>query len=425
MQIPIQIYLDSKDFSRMADREKRTDDQICAKTFDYLISKVRSEEIQIRISVFHVGELLPRSPEYKDAGLRRASTAKALCDKNAFIYYERVVLEDIDFFLKDEKNKQKHPFPEYAFSDDGNWAPYLGASDFNVLNTIRKMLTDEISKAPLDSRSRRNLIGSIIKPNGTFTKRGISILQSDRHALLNALNGQFPLTRKFWVEDYFIKVVSGEIEERVFVKELISGLCDLENLAGWIYDRYEDTHGLTSVLFNAGTKFISSIADARNKIDNIISQGLNAGLSEEEVIQMCRKSLKKFSVRDRILEIFLEREKKRFYKFGGPSKSSEKVLGSEHGHMPFIDSVCDSMFGFAVDRALQIKNKSKLSESDYADGMHAGYIPYVDIFSCDKRTANFVRLPAKRHGVTVVSRFEDIMPSIDERLKNPQPRIMR
>jgi len=75
-----------------------------------------------------------------------------------------------------------------------------------------------------------------------------------------------------------------------------------------------------------------------------------------------------------------------------------------------------SMYEFSVDRIFQTKNQTKLSHSDYADIQHCGYLPFVDIFSCDSRTANYVRFSSRMYKTEVVSNFNNIKPAIEKQL---------
>jgi hypothetical protein len=55
--------------------------------------------------------------------------------------------------------------------------------------------------------------------------------------------------------------------------------------------------------------------------------------------------------------------------------------------------------------------------SDFADGVHAMYAPYVDIFRADSYMANHIKRFAEPHGTTIVPKLDLLVSMIEERLR--------
>lgn len=413
MNTPVQVYLDSKDISRMADREKGEGDSAASELFEYLVSRVDAGDIQVRLSALLVGELVQRAPEYKDAGLRRARTAKRLCRGNALKFYEDVIAAEMVSYVDNCGRPSKSACQKYAFDDCGMWAPALSREDLNVLEILNKELSAALDEVSMPRQQRNALLRKIKRANGTFTDYGLNLIKSGREKLMTHLESQFPLTDRVWKDDMFYGLVKGEISEDELARELMRGISDVENLAGWIYSKYPDAQRVSRILLDGGEPIINAIADARIQFNDLIERSSVLGLDDKEVLARAKEWFNFSKLRTRIISAKVDQYKKKFYKHGGPRRCGEILIASPVGGLPFLDCAFSTIFEFAFDRSTQTKNPAKLSPSDYVDAMHCGYMPFVDVFSCDKRTINYARGVAKNFDVTLVHKFENIKGAIE------------
>jgi hypothetical protein len=81
---PICIYLDTQDYSRLADLN-RTNDAELQLVRDHLLERVADGSVEIRFSVIHLWEFL-KDPSQQDLALRKVEVIEALCGDRVFRY---------------------------------------------------------------------------------------------------------------------------------------------------------------------------------------------------------------------------------------------------------------------------------------------------------------------------------------------------
>jgi hypothetical protein len=414
--VPLQVYLDSKDISILADRERGKNNDQALSTFDFLINQVERNAIEIRISLFHVAEVLPHSIEYKDAAMRRAKTSKELSRGKALKFFEDVYDLDIIHLTCSKYPLPKLKFPSYVFDDRSNWLPKTIDFGMNMKELIKQELTSFVKGLPVSRQQQRQIFRKIQNPDGTFKPFGKSILENGRSELMSSFKNNYPITNKFYEEDYPMLLISGKISENEFSLEIINGILDLENLAGWIYESSQHAKSISSLLYDQGSKFSEMISSHRQQANNLYERSKLLGIPEKDSLNILKKSIDKMSIRENVIKQIINDRKKNIAKHSKSVEFIETCIKSELGQLPFIDSMLSSMYEFSIDRIFQTKNQAKLSHSDYADIQHSGYLPFVDIFSCDSRTANYVRFTSQMYKTEVVSNFNNLKSVIENRI---------
>lgn len=417
MTKPLQIYLDNKDYSRMADRGLRSGDKTSKDVYDYLFNKVHLGDIQIRVSSFNVSELIPASLEFKDAGLRRASTAKSLSRNCALIHYEDLICKDILRVCHSKIKSKPIVFnKESAYSDICEWSPKLSSSDFDMRTEMKNQLFDLVDRSVKDKNQAIKMKKKLINGNGYLTNFAQSIISPQQPEIIESLKQKYPITERLYKENMILQHCAGRVSAEEFAREMQKGMCDLENLAGWMYEFSDNVRTINSIPKQSGEVLVKAIEATRKNYADLLDVSRNLGMKDKDVARRIRKSFTWGNARSKMIRKLIEENRKEFSKFGGIERSFEAASNTKVGELPFLDSALTTMLEFAVSRSLQTVNPPELNSSDYADSMQAGYIPFVDIFSCDIRTEEFTRVLSRKYGTIIVKNFKDIPETIENAL---------
>jgi hypothetical protein len=115
MMRPLQVYLDSSDFSVLSDSSKRTQEIITLE--NQLVNWRNAGLIEIRFAYPHLIEAAPIGLQHIEASRYRAQKIAELCQGKALAAQDKIFAAEIRSLIG-ESNK-----PNYVFMDDGDWLP--------------------------------------------------------------------------------------------------------------------------------------------------------------------------------------------------------------------------------------------------------------------------------------------------------------
>ena len=141
-QRPLQVYLDSSDYSVLSEAMVDTDHPH-AETFRTLSRHVDQGKIEIRYSSIHVIEIAHLDADSRHYALRRAECLRKLTGGKCFRFWSEICARECINLLSNR------PVYENTVSNDGYWHPDLS----ETAETLKETLIDEFRTLGVRSRS--------------------------------------------------------------------------------------------------------------------------------------------------------------------------------------------------------------------------------------------------------------------------------
>src|SRR3712207_1148072 len=117
---PFSIYLDTSDFSRLAEVGTPRETKELGSVFRVLSRAVECGDVEVRYSAIHIAEIA--KSETKELAHRKAAIIESLCGDRCFRSFVEVWQYEIwSFLASQDLKKQPIKFPYRIKCDEGNW----------------------------------------------------------------------------------------------------------------------------------------------------------------------------------------------------------------------------------------------------------------------------------------------------------------
>lgn len=412
---PIQVYLDSSDYSILSDPKKNNKNLNRIK--NELISLTQRKVIEIRFSIVHVLEMAHLEKENCPLALSRFKILNELCGAKTLLSIPD--MENMEL-VRLVHNSCYHPSTriKQVAIDNGEWFPAFSfESDF-----FEKMIITELFKAFRDlkiPRNERQRLKKQLTKKGHISEKFLEYIPNGRDFFLKAIAQEYPLTDRFKHEDLFVKLIKKEITNDELMAEFKAGFFNLENFIGWYLNRSKESSSLPIWLRGFGQQQSEKIKILREKCERLFKTGIEIGKSEKEILielKTIEKDAEKSFEQNRknyIMGLFTKRQNQLF-KLGLSKKKWQEIVSKPKlGETPSIDIYLRSIVKYIFTNATNIKYKRRILDSDQPDLMHARYLPYMNIFRADKNTGNLLKPFAKAYQTQVLTSFCDILDAIN------------
>jgi hypothetical protein len=386
---PLQVYLDSSDFSVLGDAMEKPG-HLHAGTLKKLIDLVDAGQIEVRYSGISVVEVSHLEKDAKDAGVRRARCIERLSKGRCFSFWTTLLAREQENFAN------QRPLYEGLTSEDGFWFPDIGdlARTFrsDLENSIRGMIKENVN----NRRQRRELEKKLLK-DGKLTPFAVEkLLVPRRGELLKTFAEQFPLSDRFFKEDFLIRYATGQVSSSEMLYELSIVFRDVEKFVGWTYDVRDTERKTIKWLRDLGARFRSDITNMRKLFEPLIGNypaewiknSLDAMVAERLPV-MRRDFITKMAER--------------------PANAPIGELGS----LPALDAFVSAIGAFVK---MSIRGNRKLLDSDSGDLFHLAHAPYCDVFRADGNTSQIANQVLKPYGTKVVPKLADLIGVLERAL---------
>ena len=419
-ETPIQIYLDSSDYSQLSDPHKLKSNQKLFELNRALNSYVEKGIIVIRYSCIHILEMAHIRMTDRQLSLKRFNLMKQLCKTHTLKPIPEI--EDIEF-RKLACNALFLSNKECAAEDNGRWFPDFADKVDNFRQIAINSIRDTLNNMSLP-RKQRKAIEKKMHKNGKFTDTAFQYLSQNRNDLLEKLSNEFPLTNRFWKDDLILQFFGGKISNRELLNEIQLGFFDAENFIGWYIDRYKKGKSIPSWLRDAGNDNLKKIQYLREEYEKLMDFGIKTGKSEKEIYADIKKIEKRLKPsiklhREKILTNIWKKRRHKLLKHGLTEKIwKEKIVNSNLGEIPSIDIYAQALFKYIINNVSNLRFQRKILGSDHADLLHIRYLPYVDIFRADGYMGNLIKPLAKSYNTQIVTSLGDIPDAINNYLKS-------
>ncbi|MGA8147020.1 MAG: hypothetical protein WB870_05505 [Gallionellaceae bacterium] len=354
---PLQVYLDSSDFSVLADPTKRTKEIISLE--EQLISWRDAGLIEIRFAYPHLVEAAPIAPQHIEAFRCRAKKIAELCQGKAIAALDKIFAAEIKTLVGEPAKSG------YVFMDDGDWMP-----DISDISTGPDEFFDHAKQIPkitaemgLSKGNTRRVLKQFIRPDGKLRAPAKEFLKKGIPATVEAICEQYPLDKEY-VLKFAHELLNGTLGKNSY-DPLFNSFRNLPNFAEWFAQHFDQTSPTVTWLRKTGDSIRNSILENRQTIENIYSTQTALGISNDAISAMAKERL--VSMIERLPKTLLPRIAEKYGCIEFPTMELREL--SEKAPSLFT---AISVMGGITRRTLQpLANERNPKVSDMGDVIHS------------------------------------------------------
>jgi hypothetical protein len=381
---PLLLYLDTSDYSRLADIGHRKEAETLKPIRDFLLEKRRQGSIQIRFSYVHILEILKNTSDDVTLALRKASLIEDLCGQAVFRYPAAVFEAEASHFRSGTLERQ------IVTSDEGEWYPDVLPDMSGFQDEIAEMLEEALRSHGMPESVVRQYVN-----HGRVTKRAIR----DMSMMLGPLSEQMPMAAGFYQEGAFVDYMKGRRSGEDFAGEFTKGVFSRPTI---FINHWFRQSPQALVVFG-------KLAEQERRLHESMLHSRNLGLDLSKSYPELAKQLGA-QLEDEWGEIDFESIGVREL---DPAVKTRIFEGVPEPGLEAVSSFFIMMRAYFLDNLRPSKVMRKPRESDPGDLLHLIYMPYTDIFRTDMYMANLIQrsLPPRAR---VSSELEGLPALIEE-----------
>ena len=388
---PIQVYLDSCDFSDLATSDSKPNKEDLEKTFQFLLDARDKGIIEIRYSSIAILECIHQKEEHKDYALQRAQVIEQLSGGSVLVDIMTLHLATCftAFGIYDAAND--------ALSKRVRRKHNLWYADISpVFASYEKIYIDKIN-ATIQERPKkeRKHLKKLMFNGGRLSDYSITRLSSLGNMFERQLSEQYPMLNGFPLQKTMTQYLKKKISRAEIVKQLGETVFSPFNYTKWFVEsiKRRKPDALNS-LRQQGEQIANAIKTARAELKELEKK--YADMDKKEL----QRKLKAYKypaeqIKAMLLRDLFSTKRKTIEEHMLKEKWDDNVLHAES--LLSIDFVSELLAEHITSKIHD--KRSKLAASDFGDVQHCTYIPFVDVFRCDKRTAVLTSNIAKKYNL--------------------------
>ncbi len=396
------VYLDSQDFSHMANPPASADDFYSCLESE-LATLVADKVIEVRYSAVHISEIAHTRLEATGYSAGRAEALKRLSNGKCMRIWNDILKNEIECHFDPTKTVQ-------ATRESNRWLEVDDISMGNFLEKLRTSMQETMKERGYNRKARRSLAKVDLAANITKTAAGIAALDS----IVENLNNKYPLEKEL-DRNTLVAYVTGTIGTKKFEEYFRSLIVDPVNLIARIAPELDQSLRLPGLVRNIGKSLMDKVNPSIKKISQLF-EAMPVGSFMIRVRELARsmpvttmKQVRRNMIRDILSDV-----NRNIVHLAKDYTDGE----FDQMNLPATDVMFGALTKYisnVVSAAEAGKPIRLFKPSDAADLIHATYVPYVDIFRCDTAWTNIFKIEGMRFGTEVVGRVEDLMPAIRRR----------
>ncbi|MDO8065010.1 hypothetical protein [Janthinobacterium sp. SUN206] len=388
---PIQVYLDSSDFSDIANIKKKSSGY--SDVLNYLLKKRDGGLIQIRFSEAHVVEAAPTTPDSIPAAVERLKTIHKICRNNSLVHPIDLMAYEVSSNATSDSNDGR----SHIFRSDANWLPAL--FDFSeIIPDVEESVRQDIEKMGRIERRKYLKNG---KPSALWYGEMRAANNTTENIMLNSLPLTTDAIRIF--RRYFI----GNASRKEVLKALHESITDLEVFGNWYKKDWERASDISRHLRNIGEEFETALNEARKQFEFMMLEQTEAVGDSKKLLDLSVRAFHEVLANSSSRLV-----NKLALQIGATPKLTEDIWQTSPG---LTCSVTLAMH--IARRSVAAKLPRSPKSSDFPDCYHAIYLPYVDVFRADGFIAGMLRECKIPLSTVIVDKFLQLPVKIDELLE--------
>lgn len=400
---PIQIYLDSSDYSNFSNPKVLEKAPKLRDTLDFLYKCVEKGVVDIRFSAFTVAEIMHVDDDARPYAVQRAKILMELTKGKTLRPNFDLFTEDAIYLGLQETTKPiTRRFPDYAYRESSDWIDKSRWPDFSLgLKTEAVKQIRQYLKSLDIPRNKRKEAEKILFQKNKITPEFAKLILGYFNSGAQIKKNEFTLWQEFTSEEILIGFLSGKVSDKLFTDILFKKIMDVEFFISKICD-YEPEIREKFVFFIKveGSRLIAMLTRLLNEIDEGKNDLLSYGFSEDDLDARLKKQFSSIALRAmkearrRLLSNLYNEHKSKIRSSGLKWQDWDSyIINSNVGNIPSLDTMIILLMQYFLDKAKD--SQSKPFSSDAADLLHSSYAPYCDIFRADKRIVELVSKASK------------------------------
>ena len=382
---PLLIYLDTSDYSRLADIGHRKEAEGLRPVLEFLLEEKRHGRIQIRFSFIHMLEILKNYSGDLTLALRKASLIESLCGEAVFKYPVSVFSTEATRFREGELGRM------LVTSDEGIWYPEVIPDMRSFRDEIAVMLEEALREQGMPESVVRQYV-----KHGRLTKTAVR----DLPKMLGPLSRQMPMAGGFYEKGAFVDYLKGRRSGEDFASEFAKGVLRRPTIfmEHWFN---ESVHALA---------LFARFTDDEKRIHQSMLHSRKLGLDLSKSTPEIAKEVGAQLERD-----WGGLDFENFGVQGLDQEIKQKIFeGTPQAGLKAVSAFFIGMRAYFLDNLRPSSVMRKPRESDPGDLLHLVYMPYVDIFRADAYMASLVQryLVPEAHVVAELEALPDLVKSL-------------
>jgi hypothetical protein len=386
--MPVRVYLDSSDFSRLSEELPPEDPLVELRK--NLFELRNAGACEFRYSLVHVCEMAPVELSSLAPSIRRLGLAQDLCGARCFRTSDQIDRRELLSAL----TSQDAP-ADLALGDDADWLP---ETDFLDKHAEAFLKDAEAVRAHSKQRGVRD------PKTVNLAVRMLMLQQLQRYAQ--------KLPTNQLVRDGVVRLALGRANKEALVAVLAKGFADLRQVADWMANT-QPGRDVAAVLRERAMRPLAELQRLRALLQELISVSESPRMGRQKGASSIRRGAASALEEYRNPQIRSIFEANREW-FAGHGVRVENMPASlDEIPMTRLDTLIEL---YTENIRLNASTDRDLSDatSDMPDILHATYLPYVDVFRADVFATQVARKQADKFGVRLVQRLEDLPDAIRE-----------
>lgn len=399
--MPIQVYLDSSDYSKLSDPNGVSDQLLSIK--ERLLSWSKSGEVVFRFSAAHIIEMSPIESKAEHAAEARAEFLSELCGLNALISFDELMLAELKRYAVNDPELKIDPY-----CDDGNWFPSTGEGIFSVLGEDRLSPSNLMPRLNGLSRDAKRKAERELFKNGRLREGAKRNILAEADDAIQAILAQFPMRKHD--ANILVRYMIGDATKAEADDAFYASLRDPNWMMQWFRNQRDSMMPIIEWLRAPAKRLQEGMATASNaslqlrKIHK--DSGSNSGppeLSAKARAEMRQRWLQ--SISKSILEA---------KQIVPPQFDLTRLQGLAPGFSTGVSVSNDTLWASASERPRESM------PSDFVDAVHSMYAPYVHVYRTDAFMAPLVSNYVKSSDTAVVGKLTSLTGVIEAYLQRHQ-----
>lgn len=393
---PLQVYLDSSDFSNLSNPNKR--DPNLQQIDNALICYQKSGLIEVRFSYAHIMEAAPTEADYLNSAAKRLSYIKKICGPKCMVSpIDLIRMELINITSTSTSGKID------AYKNDSHWFPDLPDKLFEI-DTPESLILEEIQSMNLGRQASRKAKKQYLRSSGGLTEKARKLLDAASDGFVNEVTEKYPIND--YAANVLYKYITGKGNRESALRAFTSSIADLDSFGLWYEKQWDQVNPLFCFLREIGSGLTSKMINASQTLADINDNLADSGYSKDKINSENKKNF----------ELILSKSYRNMC-INLSQKFNDDLNGQDFFTINHDRTgiYCVSQVMMRILWSICFSSRKPL-ESDLGDLMHILYLPYVDIFRADTFTASKIKDSKLNFDVTVVDKLAGLIDSIESKL---------
>lgn len=390
---PLQVYLDSSDFSTLSSSKRS---ETCDEVEKKLLAWSDAGLIEIRFSYLHVIEASAIKPEDIPSAAARLQKMLQLCGRKCLTSTISIIEREISH----PGEWKSSAYFDWIYRDDGDWLPDidgLGGDDFSPHARLRR----EIHESTSDRATRRRMERKWFDQQGKLKPAAKARFRATQTATALEIEERLPLPPR--VAQQLAECLA-EDNAAKFRSLLRSSLSDLSCWPGWYRDHWNKVDPVSSFLRRTSKALNKRLAASVTEFQQTYSDTAvsRSGLREiylEAASSMNSHLVEKLSAMQSIEPV-----------------ATDKTQAWDM--RPALTTALSVQWQIGMRNLGLTGRPRKPDDGDFGDVLHCVHLPFVDIFRADGFTASAIseaKLPLR---TKIVPKLLQLPEAIEAHLKN-------